>query len=91
MHDLRAVRDAVDALSDGMSRRGKLDTLAPLLERAESLGQQRRLYIQAVEERKAARNATSQEVAKRKRAGCTKSSSTPASSGAAPAARCVSG
>ncbi len=69
MHDLRAVRDAVDALRDGMRRRGKLDTLGPVIDRAVELDRDRRLTIQAVEERKAARNASSQEVARRKKAG----------------------
>jgi len=69
MHDLRAVRDAVDALRDGMRRRGKLDTLGPVIDRAVALDRDRRLTIQAVEERKAARNASSQEVARRKKAG----------------------
>ena len=69
MHDLRAVRDAVDALRDGMRRRGKLETLGPVIDRAVALDRDRRLTIQAVEERKAARNASSQEVARRKKAG----------------------
>ncbi|NUQ20783.1 MAG: serine--tRNA ligase, partial [Gemmatimonadaceae bacterium] len=59
MHDLRAVRDSVDALRDGMARRGKLDGLGPLIDRAVALDRDRRLMIQAVEERKAARNASS--------------------------------
>src|SRR5690348_6736043 len=69
MHDLRAVRDAVDALRDGMRRRGKLDTLGPVIDRAVELDRDRRLTIQAVEERKAARNVSTQEVARRKKAG----------------------
>jgi len=69
MHDLRAVRDAVDALRDGMRRRGKLDTLGPVIDRAVELDRDRRLTIQAVEERKAARNSSTQEVARRKKAG----------------------
>jgi seryl-tRNA synthetase len=68
MHDLRALREQIDALRDGMRRRGKLDQLGPLIDRAEALDRDRRLNIQAVEERKAARNAASQEVARRKRA-----------------------
>ena len=68
MHDLRALREQIDALRDGMRRRGKLDQLGPLIDRAEGLDRDRRLNIQAVEERKAARNAASQEVARRKRA-----------------------
>ncbi|HWE42832.1 MAG TPA: serine--tRNA ligase [Gemmatimonadaceae bacterium] len=69
MHDLRAVRDAADALRDGMRRRGKLDTLGPVIDRAVELDRDRRLTIQAVEERKAARNASTQEVARRRKAG----------------------
>jgi seryl-tRNA synthetase len=62
------VRDQVGALRDGMQRRGKLDTLGPLIDRAEQLDRDRRSAIQAVEEKKAQRNAASQEVARRKRA-----------------------
>ncbi len=69
MHDARLVREQPDALREGMRRRGKLETLGPLIDRAEALDRDRRLTIQAVEERKAARNTASQEVARRKRAG----------------------
>ena len=68
MHDIKSLRDQVDALRDGMRRRGKLEQLGPLIDRAEALDRDRRLNIQAVEERKAARNATTQEVARRKKA-----------------------
>ena len=68
MHDLRMVRDEVDALRDGMRRRGKLDEFAPLIDEAVQLDRERRAGIQAVEEKKAQRNATTQEVARRKRA-----------------------
>lgn len=68
MHDLRVLRDQVDALREGLRRRGALDALAPVVDRGVSLERDRRTLIQAVEERKAARNANSQEVAKRKRA-----------------------
>ena len=68
MHDIRVLREQMDTLRDALRRRGALDALAPVLERAESLERDRRLMIQAVEERKAARNVTSQEVAARKRA-----------------------
>ena len=68
MHDLRALRDQIEVLREGIRRRGKLDQLGPLLDRAETLDRDRRLNIQAVEERKAARNVASQEVARRKRA-----------------------
>ena len=69
MHDLRAVRDGLDALREGMRRRGKLDALRPVIERAVELDRDRRQTIQAVEERKAARNTASQDVARRKKAG----------------------
>ena len=69
MHDIRMVRDAADALRDGMRRRGKLDALGPLVERAVALDVERRAAIQAVEQKKAERNAASQEVGKRKKAG----------------------
>src|SRR5512132_2626073 len=63
------VREHIDALRAGMSRRGVLDALSPTIERAVALDKARRETIQAVEERKAARNAVSQEVGQRKRAG----------------------
>jgi len=69
MHDHRVVREQLDVLREAMSRRGKLESLAPALARAEQLDRDRRAGIQAVEERKARRNALSQEVARRKRAG----------------------
>jgi seryl-tRNA synthetase len=69
MHDIRMVREQVAALRDGMRRRGALDALEPVIARLETLDRDRRLGIQAVEERKAARNAASQEVGRRKKAG----------------------
>ncbi|MEO8578125.1 MAG: serine--tRNA ligase, partial [Gemmatimonadales bacterium] len=69
MHDLRMVREQIDVLRDGMRRRGKLDTLAPVIDRAQQLDTERRTRIQAVEERKAARNSMSQEVARLKKSG----------------------
>ena len=69
MHDLRMIREHVEVLRDGMRRRGKLETLAPFIDRAQQVDVERRGLIQAVEERKAARNAITQEVAKRKRSG----------------------
>ena len=51
MHDLRMVRDEVDALRDGMRRRGKLDEFAPLIDEAVQLDRERRAGIQAVEEK----------------------------------------
>ena len=69
MHDLRMLRDQIDVLREGLRRRGALEGLAPVLERAEGLEQQRRLLIVAADERKAARNTNAQEVARRKKAG----------------------
>ncbi|HKY97554.1 MAG TPA: serine--tRNA ligase [Gemmatimonadaceae bacterium] len=69
MHDLRMIREHVEVLRDGMRRRGKLEALAPFIDRAQQVDVERRGLIQAVEERKAARNAITQEVAKRKRSG----------------------
>ena len=67
MHDIRVLREQMDVLRDALGRRGALDGLAPVLDRAEQLERDRRTIIQAVEERKAARNTASQEVAQRKR------------------------
>src|ERR1051325_3826818 len=67
MHDIRVLREQMDVLRDALRRRGALDGLTSVLERAETLERDRRTLIQAVEERKAARNASSQEVAQRKR------------------------
>jgi seryl-tRNA synthetase len=50
-----------------MRRRGKLDALASAIDRGVALDVERRAMIQAVEERKAARNVNSQEVARRKK------------------------
>jgi seryl-tRNA synthetase len=69
VHDLKMVRERIDALRDGMRRRGALDALSPTIDRAAALDATRRETIQAVEERKAARNTISQQVAQRKRAG----------------------
>lgn len=63
------IRDHVNALREGMRRRGELGALGTTIDRATSLDVDRRTTIQAVEERKAARNTASQEVARRKRAG----------------------
>jgi seryl-tRNA synthetase len=65
------VREHIDALRAGMRRRGALDALSGTIERAVALDKARRDTIQAVEERKAARNAVSQQVGQRKRAGET--------------------
>src|SRR4051812_8428714 len=69
MHDIKVLREQMDVLRAALARRGALDGLAGVLERAEQLERDRRIMIQAVEERKAARNASSQEVAQRKRRG----------------------
>src|SRR5881275_1600735 len=69
MHDLKLVRERLGDLREAMRRREALDALAAQLDRCEGLDRDRRLVIQAVEERKAARNAGSQEVARRKKAG----------------------
>ena len=63
------IREQVDTLREGMRRRGKLDTLGPIIDRAQAAETERRTLIQAVEERKASRNSISQEVARRKKAG----------------------
>jgi seryl-tRNA synthetase len=69
VHDLKMVREHVEALREGMRRRGALSTLSPAIDRALALDRNRRETIQAVEERKAARNAVTQQVGHRKRAG----------------------
>jgi seryl-tRNA synthetase len=69
MHDVRLVRERLGDLREAMRRRDALGSLGSQLDRCEGLERQRRQLIQAVEERKAARNAGSQEVARRKRAG----------------------
>lgn len=69
MHDLRMVREQIDVLREGMRRRGKLETLAPAIDRAATLDANRRRVIQALESRMADRNGVTREVAKRKRAG----------------------
>ncbi|MGH7680121.1 MAG: serine--tRNA ligase, partial [Gemmatimonadaceae bacterium] len=67
MLDIRVLREQMEVLRGALSRRGALNGLAPVLDRAERLERERRTTIQAVEERKAARNVASQEVARRKR------------------------
>ncbi len=69
MHDLRVVREQPDWLRDGLRRRGQLDELSGAVDRLEELDAERRRLIHVVEERKAARNANTQEVGRRKRAG----------------------
>jgi seryl-tRNA synthetase len=67
VHDLRLLRDNLESLREGMRRRRQLDTLAPRIDRAEQLDGERRALIQQVEEKKATRNAVSQEVARLKK------------------------
>ena len=68
MLDPRLVREDLERLRAGMRRRGKLDALSPSIDRACALDRDRRTTITAVEERKAARNQMTQEVARRKKA-----------------------
>jgi seryl-tRNA synthetase len=69
MHDARVIRERPDDLREAMRRRDALDSLGPQIDHAEELDRERRLLTQAVEERRAARNASSKEVAQRKRSG----------------------
>jgi len=69
MHDIRLLRDQLDHLREGMRRRGKLDELAPLLDRAESLEKERRTAITELEAQQARRNKVTQDVAQRRKAG----------------------
>jgi seryl-tRNA synthetase len=68
VHDLRLLRDNLESLREGMRRRLQLDALAPRIDRAETLDRDRRSLIQRADEKKAARNAATQEVARRKKA-----------------------
>src|SRR5438552_6567233 len=63
------LREQVDVLREGMRRRGVADAITPVIDRGERLERERRELIQAVDERKAQRNANAQDVARRKRAG----------------------
>lgn len=69
MHDIRLLRDQMDHLREGMRRRGKLEELGPMLDRAEALEKERREAIRHAEEAQAHRNKLSQEVAQLRRAG----------------------
>jgi seryl-tRNA synthetase len=66
--DIRAIRDDLAGLREAMGRRGKLDQLAPAIDRLEQLDRERRTLIARAEEMKARRNEASQEVARRKKA-----------------------
>jgi seryl-tRNA synthetase len=63
------LREQIEALRDGMRRRGMLDALEPVIARGQTLEVDRRTLIAAADERKALRNTNAQDVAKRKRAG----------------------
>ncbi|MEO7358870.1 MAG: serine--tRNA ligase [Gemmatimonadaceae bacterium] len=69
MHDIRLLRDDLPRLREGMRRRGKLTELAPILSRAESLEKERRAAITDLETQQARRNALTQEVARKRKAG----------------------
>lgn len=69
MLDIRLLRDQLDQLRDGMRRRGKLDELAPLLDRAESLDRDRRNAITDLEAQQALRNKVTQDVAQLRKSG----------------------
>ena len=69
MHDLRMIREHIELLREGMRRRGKLDALSAVIDRAQLADAERRALIQAVEERKASRNSISQAVAQARKAG----------------------
>lgn len=69
MHDVRLIRERLAELREAMRRREALATLGPQLDRCEVLERERRLLAQAVDERRAARNAITQDVAARRRAG----------------------
>lgn len=69
MHDIRLLRDQIDTLRDGMRRRGKLDELQPVLDRAESLEQARRAAITELEAQQARRNKLAQEVGQLRKTG----------------------
>jgi seryl-tRNA synthetase len=69
MYDIRLLRDQMDHLREGMRRRGKLDELAPALDRAEALEKERREAIGAAEAAQARRNKSAQEVGRLRRQG----------------------
>jgi len=65
--DIRAIREAPDAVRAALARRGP--GYAALVDRGVALDQQRRARLVEVEDLKARRNAESTEVARRKKAG----------------------
>src|SRR6185437_4064483 len=50
VHDLKLLRENIAALRDGMRRRGKLDTLGPVIDRAEVLDRERRALLAQIAE-----------------------------------------
>ncbi len=69
MHDIRLLREQLDVLRDGMRRRGKLAELEPVLARAEAIERERRAAITELESQQARRNAITQVVAQKRKAG----------------------
>lgn len=65
---MKLVREQPDLLRAGLRRRGKLEEFASRVDRIAELDVERRRLIGEAEQRKAARNAASQEVARRKKA-----------------------
>jgi len=68
VHDVKWLRDNLDVLRDAMRRRGKLDALSGDLDRIGELLSQRALLVHATDGKKAKRNSSTQEVARRKKA-----------------------
>lgn len=69
MHDIRLLRDDLPRLREGMRRRGKLTELEPILSRADALEKERRASITELETQQARRNALTQDVARKRKAG----------------------
>ncbi|HXT48137.1 MAG TPA: serine--tRNA ligase, partial [Gemmatimonadaceae bacterium] len=68
MHDQKMLRENLASLRNGMRRRGQLGELGERIDRAELLDRERRQLIRQVEEKKAVRNTSTQEVARRRKA-----------------------
>ena len=69
MHDIRLLRDQLDLLRDAMRRRGKLEELAPVLDRAEALERDRRAAITELEAQQARKNRIAADVARSRKTG----------------------
>ncbi|MEP6835748.1 MAG: serine--tRNA ligase [Gemmatimonas sp.] len=69
MHDIRLLRDDLPRLREGMRRRGKLAELELVLSRADALEKERRASITELETQQARRNALTQDVARKRKAG----------------------